>query len=853
MNKKKTFNSDIFKRWRMQPFKIMMFMLFALLLMIPAAFGQVANPNDPSNWDPYLNFTTRILDFKGESGDVVKMPLVMRNIYNVSGFLFRIEYDTTMLVPYKLPGYTPESGVTVWYDSVEVTGRGTGTITIDSASNCVSPINPIDTSYNVYATHDTALTNNPHRNAVFIQFLPPIRMPLDIPECEALWRDASIASAQQASTVLYLLWQVKPGLANGQSSTVRFWDYRPSDVLIDPPADYRDNQISDSLGRVFYPYRYSGTFTVGTSSTFDPADCPVPYWYDAEADTCYTPTGGDNHAPTINAISPSTFTVTQGEAVPSVTVTATDVDGDVVTLTASSMPSGATFSPANPVSGTGTVSGVFNWTPSLSTEAGTYVVNFRATDSKGAQSSIRSITIIVEAIDIDRLYTKSAYGGKPVGGIPGAGPFAFPIDLVTTKTVYGIDFYMAYPSTIVDLDSIVVTSRTPEYVVYENIGQFPDTVKIVTFGLANEIIGNPDAIDGTAILKAFMTIDSAAVPGDYWVYLYDAWESIDPDPEIASLALLTDSGVVQVDMMGDVNLDKRINVADLVNVVGHIIGNITLGGRHYATANVVLDPRVNVVDLVGIINMIFGRPISPSPAPSGDNRATVTLAQGALSAGQYTKLNIAGEFLEAVAGVQLEINYDPATFSMDRPELPQGVSGVSLSYNDDKQGSIKMVMYSTQPLKNPSIINAGLSEIVNLPTIVKRDVLADDISKIRLSKVYLANANAVEIAVDGASDEPMVPSSFTLHQNYPNPFNPFTTIEFDIAADGSGMQDVELSIFNILGQKVRTLVNEPLMPGHHLAEWDSMSDSNKPVATGVYLYRLKIGEKHQTKKMILLK
>ena len=365
-------------------------------------------------------------------------------------------------------------------------------------------------------------------------------------------------------------------------------------------------------------------------------------------------------------------------------------------------------------------------------------------------------------------------------------------------------------------------------------------------------MGDPDQIDGTAILKAFMTIDSSALPGDYWVHLYDAWESIDPDPEVASLALMTDSGVVQVDMMGDVNIDKRINVADLVNVVGYIIGNYPLTTRHFATANVVTDGVVNVVDLVGIVNMIFGRPISPSPSPSSDNRATVTLAQGELVQGQYTKLNIAGEFPENVAGIQLEVDYDPAAFSMDKPEVPSDIGGLTMSYRDDKQGHLKMVMYSNRPWDQTSLYKSGLSSIVDLPAIVKQHVNAGDASKIRINKVYLANANAGEIQVEGGS-EPLVPASFVLHQNYPNPFNPSTTIEFDIAADGSGLQDVELSVFNILGQKVKTLVNEPLMPGHYSAQWDSQSDNSKPVATGVYLYRLKIGDQRETKKMVLLK
>lgn len=660
MNKKKTFNLDILKRWRMQPFKILFLMLLTILLMIPVAFGQSENPNDPSNWAPANNFLIDILDFQGPPNDTVKMQIATRNFLPLAGFLFRVEYDTTMLIPvdYKVGG-VDQTALPLYY-SVVMVGRGLETYYRDSVSYCLGDEIEVLSYPSVYAFHDP--TSNIHANALFIQFLPSIPPLTTDPDILACYIPAVLPRNTSAPTVVMeVLFETK-NLTLGQSSTVRFWDYRPANELIDPPPDYRDNQLTDTSGSAFFPYRSDGTFLVASGSGFDCAQCT--YGCDDVADTCYSAPSGTNHAPTVAAISPSTFTVTQGEAVPSVTVTATDVDNDVVSLLASGLPTGATFSPSNPVTGTGTATGVFNWTTSLATEAGTYVVNFRATDDEGAQSSFRSITVIVEAIDIDRLYTKSAYGASPVGGIPGAGPFAFPIDLVTNKTVYGIDFYMDYPSLIVELDSIVVTSRTPEYVVYENIGQFPDTVKVVTFGLANEVIGNPDAIDGTAILKAFMTIDSAATPGDYWVHLFDAWESVDPDPEVASLALLTDSGVVQVDMMGDVNLDKRINVADLVNVVGHIIGNVTLTARHYATANVVLDAVVNVVDLVGIINMIFDRPISPTPSPSpdDDDKAIVTLAQGDLSAGQYTKLNIAGELPEDAAGVQLEIEYDPAAF-----------------------------------------------------------------------------------------------------------------------------------------------------------------------------------------------
>jgi photosystem II stability/assembly factor-like uncharacterized protein len=85
---------------------------------------------------------------------------------------------------------------------------------------------------------------------------------------------------------------------------------------------------------------------------------------------------------------------------------------------------------------------------------------------------------------------------------------------------------------------------------------------------------------------------------------------------------------------------------------------------------------------------------------------------------------------------------------------------------------------------------------------------------------------------------------FELKQNYPNPFNPKTIINYELEI----MNDVELSIYNILGQKVETLVNEEQKAGIYHVEWDGSS-----LASGVYYYRLEAGEFRSVKKMILIK
>jgi len=94
------------------------------------------------------------------------------------------------------------------------------------------------------------------------------------------------------------------------------------------------------------------------------------------------------------------------------------------------------------------------------------------------------------------------------------------------------------------------------------------------------------------------------------------------------------------------------------------------------------------------------------------------------------------------------------------------------------------------------------------------------------------------------SVEDAVPSKFTLSQNYPNPFNPTTTISFSILRDAN----VTLTVYNLLGQKVATLVDESLTPGSYLIDFDA-----RGLATGTYFYAIEAGSFKSVKKMTLLK
>jgi hypothetical protein len=93
------------------------------------------------------------------------------------------------------------------------------------------------------------------------------------------------------------------------------------------------------------------------------------------------------------------------------------------------------------------------------------------------------------------------------------------------------------------------------------------------------------------------------------------------------------------------------------------------------------------------------------------------------------------------------------------------------------------------------------------------------------------------------------PREFSLQQNYPNPFNPSTSIVFTLKQQS----DVSVIVYNMLGQKVRTLVNENRKAGAYQVVWNGTNDFGNKVSTGIYFYRLEAGDFVDTKKMVLMK
>ncbi|MBL7960834.1 VCBS repeat-containing protein, partial [bacterium] len=104
-------------------------------------------------------------------------------------------------------------------------------------------------------------------------------------------------------------------------------------------------------------------------------------------------------------------------------------------------------------------------------------------------------------------------------------------------------------------------------------------------------------------------------------------------------------------------------------------------------------------------------------------------------------------------------------------------------------------------------------------------------------------------AVFSKTDFSAIPTEIKLHSNYPNPFNPSTTIGYAIHKN----TDVSIAVYNVFGQKVKTLVRGNQPAGYHQVIWDSTNDNGAQVASGVYYYRLETAGFSETRKMLLIK
>ncbi len=399
-------------------------------------------------------------------------------------------------------------------------------------------------------------------------------------------------------------------------------------------------------------------------------------------------------------------------------------------------------------------------------------------------------------------------------------------------------------------------------------GSTNDTVKVVLFG------------NGTTTLP----------PGTYpnlFDFSYDVVNISDPDVQVTtiafddptvvgSLADGTNAGIaagsdqtVTVNnrtLLGDVNNDDMIDILDLLEVVDHILEIDILTGSEFTRADIAPwasgapaptpDGVVNVQDLAVIQSIILtgvypsgepaATPISIEPladgqVSDGDPLAKLGPGQDALLTLHVTKDGIALRLENAVPvkAIQLEIA------DLTAPEVINITTLLGQGHHLSKPGELTVLLYNQTSVTTG--VQPGEAIVANLPFAI------GDPTRVRVTNVVIADMNnealenvEVEISLFGA---PELPTEFALEQNYPNPFNPTTNIRFSVPE----LANVRISIFNMLGQEVRTLFADQVDRGTRVIEWNGKDNSGRAVPTGTYIYRMTADGFSKSNKMLLLK
>jgi len=181
--------------------------------------------------------------------------------------------------------------------------------------------------------------------------------------------------------------------------------------------------------------------------------------------------------------------------------------------------------------------------------------------------------------------------------------------------------------------------------------------------------------------------------------------------------------------------------------------------------------------------------------------------------------------------------------------------GFYLYRSEDKEGAFTKLSGLIEGAGNSAVQNSYAyidKNVINGVTYWYK--LVDvDINGVRTEHPVISAVPHVSSADIDVVDGMATPDKFELKANYPNPFNPETTIPFDIPESDKELLNVNLSVFNLLGKKIVTLINEPLAPNSYTVKWNGKNEIGHPVPSGVYFYIFKSENFNKSHKMVLVR
>ncbi|MBT7118324.1 MAG: T9SS type A sorting domain-containing protein, partial [Candidatus Marinimicrobia bacterium] len=352
-----------------------------------------------------------------------------------------------------------------------------------------------------------------------------------------------------------------------------------------------------------------------------------------------------------------------------------------------------------------------------------------------------------------------------------------------------------------------------------------------------------DTLVATVVTDTFATVTASP---NYLEHCYNVkafWYTGDPsDGGYGQLESIASNLACTIPYkFGDADFDNDVDITDVLAVVDFILEEDVPTEDQIRNCDVNSDEEINIADVVMMVDIIFG----------GTGRIV------GVDAGEIAYIDLKTDFKKSlltfeieyngpVRGIEFELKFDPTMVNVMPPSLLNFQENVMISYTEKEPGILKVLAADLQGGHIEATDNSYMSIPVEFMGNEREN------SFVNLEGIKLAGADGSLINIvsrTNSSEVKVIPGAFALHQNFPNPFNPSTEIRFDLPEAGN----VNLAIYNLMGQKIRTLSSDNMTPGYHAIIWDGTNDIGSQVATGMYFYSIQSSEFQATKKMLFLK
>ncbi|MFH1007911.1 MAG: cohesin domain-containing protein [Candidatus Latescibacterota bacterium] len=310
-------------------------------------------------------------------------------------------------------------------------------------------------------------------------------------------------------------------------------------------------------------------------------------------------------------------------------------------------------------------------------------------------------------------------------------------------------------------------------------------------------------------------------------------------PFDASLLLMHAVGLIDLYMPGrqEVAPEDSIDVYDFTHQAADVTGN---GQPTAYDAAHILQYAVKLIDHFPAEEAYWPwREGSEFPKPMAPAARQITLAELRPLGAEMFGLPIRMDDMGGVVSGEMTLSYDRNRWQVLGAEKTDLLEN-TLFADRIKDGKIRIAFAGSD-----SRTGAGEIALIRLRSL-SGEITGDP--GFAMDEMVLNEGSVPVTVLLSSASVPEAPSAFRLGQNYPNPFNPSTVIEYDLLEEGV----VDLGIYDLAGQKIRTLVNEHRSNGSYSVLWNGKDNRGREVGCGVYFYTLRINDFVQTRKLVVI-